>query len=67
MSHTNYRTLVNQGRKAGLRTSELYTALSSRPPEASDSSNGHSDGNGFRLGYTQDGRPVYRPCGDQHQ
>jgi hypothetical protein len=61
MSHTDYRTLLDRGRKAGLRTSELYVAMSIRPPEASGYANGQSDGNGFVPGLGQNGRPVYRP------
>ena len=60
MSRSDYRTLLNHGRKAGLNTRELYNALSSRPPEASDT-NGQADGNGFVFDYTQGGRRVYRP------
>jgi len=60
MSHTDYRTLINRGRKAGLRTSELYSALSARAPEASDTTNGQADCNGYAAGYAN-GRRVYQP------
>jgi hypothetical protein len=61
MSRSDYRTLVNLGRKAGLRTSELYSALASRPPTAHDPSQGQADSNGFVSGQTQTGRRIYRP------
>ena len=61
MSRSDYRTLLNHGRKAGLSTRELYNALSSRPPEAGDTNGPQADGNGFVFDYTQGGRRVYRP------
>lgn len=63
MSHTDYRTLINRGRKAGLRTSELYQAISSLRPEGSDPVAGQGDGNGFIPCYDQDGHRVFRPMG----
>ena len=63
MRRTDYRTLVNLGRKAGLNTSELYGAISIRPPEASDFSQGRTDGNGFVSSVDSNGHVVYRPTG----
>jgi hypothetical protein len=63
MSRSDYRTLLNHGRKAGLQTRELYPALATRPPEARDASNRLGDDNGFVSDYTQSGRRVYRPLG----
>ena len=60
MSPSDTRTLINRGRKAGLHTTEMYSALATRPPEASDSGR-QTDGNGFVSGYTPNGRRVYRP------
>ena len=34
MSRSDYRTLLNHGRKAGLNTREMYSALATRPLEA---------------------------------
>ncbi len=59
---SDYHTLVNRGRKAGLTTRELYSALSTRPAEGNDRM-GQSDGNGFVSGYNQQGQRVYRPLG----
>ena len=60
MRHTDYRTLVDRGRKAGLKTADLYTALTSRRPEAGDRNFGESDGNGFVAGYDQHGQNIFR-------
>ena len=67
MSRSDYRTLLDLGRKAGLKTSELYPALATRPPEAHDHAGGRSDGNGFVSGLTQGGRLVYRPVGGRNR
>ena len=61
MSRSDYRTLIDHGRKAGLRTSELYQALAARPPEGAEQNLGQADGNGFVGGYDQGGHHVYRP------
>jgi hypothetical protein len=63
MSRSDYRTLIDRGRKAGLRTSELYQAMATRPPEAAQQSLGQADGNGFVSGYDQGGHRVYHPLG----
>ena len=63
MSRLDARTLIDLGRKAGWRTSELYAALSARPPEARGAGQEQTDGNGFVSGYTQNGQHVYRPRG----
>jgi len=63
MSRTDFRTLLDRGRKAGLGTAELYSALTSRRPEASDHDVGRTDGNGFVSGYGRNGHLVYRPGG----
>jgi hypothetical protein len=60
MKRSDYRTLIDLGRKAGLRTSEIYGALSGRRPTVQDVEAG-SDGNGFRAGYNAAGHQVYQP------
>jgi len=67
MSRTNYQTLINQGRKAGLRTSEMYTALSARKPEVGDRTADQADGNGFVSGYRDNGQRVYGPRANRPQ
>jgi len=64
MSHSNYLTLIDRGRKAGLGTRELYTAMSTRPSEGVDEAPGQVDGNGFRFHLQPAGKRVYRPTGD---
>jgi hypothetical protein len=57
----DYRTLITLGRKAGLQTSELYQALSTRRPEAGDRAPGQADGNGFISTYGRNGQRVFLP------
>jgi hypothetical protein len=61
MFHTDYRTLIDRGRKAGLNTSDLYTSIAARPPEANELTGGQADENGFVAGYNQKGQRIYRP------
>jgi hypothetical protein len=65
MSHTDYRTLIARGRKAGLTTGELYAALAARPPEGADQQPGQSDGNGYTHGYNRLGQRIFRPIANQ--
>ena len=62
MRHTDYRILIDRGRKAGLGTGELYRAIATRPPEGSDVSFGQTDGNGFVSGYSPAGQRIFRPA-----
>ena len=64
MSHSNYLTLIDRGRKAGLGTRELYSAMATRPSEGDEQGQGQVDGNGFVSTYDQEGKRVYRPTGD---
>jgi hypothetical protein len=62
MGKSDSRTLINNGRKAGLNTREIYDALATRPPETQAPNEGAADGNGFVLVYMPHGRRVYRPA-----
>jgi hypothetical protein len=62
MRHLSEHDLINRGRKAGLRTAELYSALSSRRLEVGDRSAGETDSNGFVSDVGMQGRPTYRPA-----
>jgi hypothetical protein len=64
---TNYRAMINRGRKAGLTTAELYSALATRPGEGSDLTPGTVDGNGFVTTYDNQGRRIFRPVGQTHR
>jgi hypothetical protein len=61
MNHTDYQTLINRGRKAGLNASELYRAMAAHRTEGLDQAMGQADGNGFVMGYAPSGQRVYRP------
>jgi hypothetical protein len=67
MRRSNYRTLVDRGRKAGLKTSELYPAIGGSQLDVMDQALGRADGNGFVFSYDRDGHRVYRPVGDHPQ
>jgi hypothetical protein len=61
MSRSDYRTLVDRGRRAGLNTTELYQAISTRPLDAPQLFLGKTDSNGYVSGYDQQGHQVFRP------
>jgi hypothetical protein len=62
MSRTDYRTLIDRGRKAGLGTSELYRAIAGQRGDDHQGP-GQTDGNGFVASVTQSGQRVYQPIG----
>src|SRR5262245_43453753 len=59
--HSNYQTLINRGRKAGLNTRELYSAISVHPVEGREQLPGQADPNGFVSGVDAHGHRVSRP------
>lgn len=61
MGHSDYRTLLDRGRKAGLGTSELYQALAARPAANSDPPTGQCDSNGYVSQFDQNGHRVFVP------
>ncbi len=63
MGRADYRTLIHWGRKAGLKTTELYQAIAARPPESGDLTFGQTDCNGFVSAYDHRGQRVYYPLG----
>ena len=64
MSHnTRYQILINRGRKAGLNTRELYSAMAGRPVEGSDDLLGQADCNGYVPSISPQGHRIYRPLG----
>jgi hypothetical protein len=65
LSRADKRTLIDWGRKSGLTTSELYSALAARPAAAGDQANEQADGNGFVSGLNENGQRVYRPANGQ--
>jgi len=68
MSHSSpHDILVSRGRKAGLRTNELYGALTMRPSEGRDPAVGRSDGNGYVTTYNDRGQRIYSPSPEEPQ
>ena len=62
MRRMDYRTLIDRGRKAGLKTADLYNALTARRPEMGDRFVGETDGNGFIPAFDQHGQNIFRPA-----
>lgn len=60
--NSNYNTLINRGRKAGLNTRELYSAIAAQNGEG-EAAPGQSDTNGYVSSIDSQGRRVYRPLG----
>jgi len=63
MSHTDYRTMIDRGRKAGLRATELYQAMSAERTQEMSQAMGQGDCNGYVPSCGKDGRRVFRPIG----
>ncbi|GIW80617.1 MAG: hypothetical protein KatS3mg105_2424 [Gemmatales bacterium] len=64
MRHTNYRTLIDRGRKAGLKTNDLYAAISSRRPDIDEALASGTDENGYVPDF-QNGRRIYHPANER--
>jgi hypothetical protein len=67
MNHSSYHRLIDRGRKAGLSTRELYSALATRSPEGTDPGLGRADGNGYVAEFDAAGQRTYRPIGEESQ
>lgn len=65
--NSNYRAMINRGRKAGLTAGELYSAMATRPGESTDLTPGVLDGNGFVTAYDPQGRRIFRPSGETNR
>ena len=62
MHPSNYHLLLSRGRKAGLTTRELNSALSIHPVGGNEQQPGQSDCNGFVPGVDARGRRTYHPA-----
>jgi hypothetical protein len=60
MNRSNYQSLLNRGRKAGLNTRELSSALAGQPVTGADGSPGQPDCNGSIWTIDEHGHRVYR-------
>jgi hypothetical protein len=56
----HYLAMLNRGRKAGLNTRELYSAMASQTGEG-EQALGQSDTNGFVARINQRGQRIYEP------
>lgn len=61
MRNSGYHLLLSRGRKAGLNTRELNSALSSRPLLDHDKHPGQPDGNGFVASIDAQGHRTVQP------
>src|SRR4051812_35164067 len=61
IQHSNYHQLVSRGRKAGLTTRELNSALSVHPVTGHEPTPRQADCNGFFLELDASGHRTYRP------
>ena len=62
MNRSTMRRMLDRGRKAGLNTTDLYRALSSRPPSVGDTTPGQSDCNGYVTQIGANGQRSYVPA-----
>lgn len=62
---SNYQSLLSRGRKAGLNTRELNSALAGQPVSGDDQSPGQPDCNGSVWSINEHGQRVYRPGAEQ--
>lgn len=60
----SHSTWLNRGRKAGLNTREIYSALGASEARNDVDLTTHADCNGYVLRYTEDGQSVYVPVPD---
>ena len=65
--HSDIRTLIQRGRKAGLNTRELYAALASRSEETGDQTPEAADCNGFVPGQNAAGQRIFQPLGTRRR
>jgi hypothetical protein len=61
MKRLDHRTMLNWGRRAGLNTRELYSAMTGGRFTTQDMGTGEADGNGFVTDVGYAGKRVYRP------
>jgi hypothetical protein len=61
MRQSDLRSLIDRGRKAGLGTAELYSAMAARRPEAGDRLAEGADGNGYVPDMNRNGSLCFHP------
>jgi hypothetical protein len=60
---SDYQLLLNRGRKAGLTTRELYSALATQPAVGGEQIPGQPDCNGYVAGVDEQGRRTWSQVG----
>ncbi len=60
---SDYHLLLSRGRKAGLTTRELYSALATQPAGAGEQVPGQTDCNGYVPGVDEQGRRTWNQAG----
>jgi hypothetical protein len=60
---SDYNLLLSRGRKAGLTTRELYSALATQPAVGGEQTLGQADCNGFVAGVDEQGRRTWSQIG----
>jgi len=60
MNRSSTRRMLDRGRKAGLGTSDLYRALTSRPAVAGDAGPGQTDCNGYVSQVNANGQRTFQ-------
>lgn len=61
MNNRSQRDFLNRGRKAGLSMHDLYSALSTLPPETNNRNSDQVDNNGYIATIDEQGHRGYRP------
>src|ERR1700722_15338993 len=60
---STYHLMLSRGRKAGLNTRELYSALATRPAVGGEQAHGQADCNGFVSGVDAQGHQTWTQVG----
>jgi hypothetical protein len=66
MRRSDYHTLIDLARKAGLQTGDLYRSLASQRPVTLGRYLGRQDGNGFAAMVDRAGHTTFHPAARTH-
>jgi hypothetical protein len=59
--NSDYNLIIQRGRKAGLNTRELYSALNTRAEGNGEPQVTEADCNGYAVGFDADGHRIFEP------
>jgi hypothetical protein len=65
MTRSNYQSMLSRGRKAGLNTRELNSALAGQPVSGDEHGPGQPDCNGSVWTINEHGQRVYRAAAEE--